>query len=68
MPFAVRGRAPSVDPDVAVAIDVDAVRKDEHARAEALHQLAGRIELQHRIEIGTAAAERLRGIDARRRP
>src|SRR5262249_51119322 len=34
-------------PHVAVAIDVDAVREDQQARAETPHELAARIELQH---------------------
>src|SRR5581483_7124066 len=38
------------DPDVVVGVDEDAVRKREDAGAEALDQLAGRIEVQDRIE------------------
>src|SRR6185503_10711635 len=38
------------DPDVAVAIDVDAVRKHEHPGAEALDELARRIELEHDVD------------------
>ena len=45
------------DPDIAVAVDVHAVRENEHAGAEALHQLAGRVELQNRIEVRAVAIE-----------
>jgi len=38
-------------PDVAVLIDVDAVREDQQPRAEALDELPGRVELQHRRQI-----------------
>ena len=46
-------------PDVAVAIDVDAVRERDHAGAEALHELAGRVELQHGIERRHRAGRRI---------
>ena len=42
------GPFPVGDPDVAVAVDVDPVRPDEHAGAKALDHLARRIELQDR--------------------
>ena len=47
------------DPDVAVGVELDSVRKDELPGAEAANQLAGRIELQDRIDGGLGA-----GIDA----
>src|SRR6185503_17387248 len=37
-------------PDVAVPVDVDAVREDHHPRAEALDQRAAAVELQDRIQ------------------
>ena len=46
-------------PDIAFAIDMQAVRKDGEAGAEALHQLARRVELQDRVELGAGAVERL---------
>src|SRR5262249_14584643 len=57
------------DPDVAVAIDEDAVRRDYHPGAETLHELARRIELQDRIdgrrlEAPTVAAAALGDPDA----
>ena len=42
-------------PDVAVPVDVDAVRPDEHAAAEALHDLAVGAELHDRIGLRVAA-------------
>ena len=41
-------------PDVAIAIHVDAVREDHHALAEAQEQLAGRVELEHRVQRATS--------------
>src|SRR5205085_6676835 len=38
------------DPDIAVAIDVQAVREDQHSGAEALDQLAGGIEFENRVK------------------
>src|SRR3989442_15420578 len=38
-------------PHVALAVDEDAVREDQHPLAEALHELAARIELEHRGQI-----------------
>ena len=49
-------------PDVAVAVDVNAVREQQHSGAEALHQLAGRIELEDRVELRAVAVERHRRI------
>src|SRR2546425_8992331 len=43
------------DPDVAVAVDVEPVRPDEHAAAEALHHFAVGTELEDRIGLGIAA-------------
>ncbi|GAB7142183.1 hypothetical protein LRC484719_07690 [Mycobacterium riyadhense] len=38
------------NPDIALAIDVDAVRKHQHPGAKAPQQLSVRVELQDRIE------------------
>src|SRR5262245_10871694 len=38
------------EPDIAVAIDMNAMREDQHAGTEGLHQLAGCIEFQDRIK------------------
>ena len=40
-------------PHVAVAVDVQAVREQQQAGAEALQQLAGRIEFEDRVEVRT---------------
>ena len=54
-----RGVVVAVDnPDVAVAVHGDAMREDDEARTEALHELAGRVELQDRIERGGEARVR----------
>jgi hypothetical protein len=42
-------------PDVALAIDIDAVRPDEHAAAKAGHDLAVRAELHNRVGLRVAA-------------
>src|SRR4029079_16475384 len=39
-------------PDVAVAVDMNPVREDEHARAEARYELAVRVELENRRQVG----------------
>src|SRR3954470_3432455 len=39
------------DPHVAVAIDMDAVREDQHAGGEAFHQLAAGVEFHHRRDV-----------------
>ncbi len=44
-------------PDIAVTIDVEAMRKDEQPRTEALHQLAGSIEFEDRVEVRAIAGE-----------
>src|SRR5690349_19747183 len=43
------------DPHVAVAIDIDLVREDEHARAEALEEIPCGVELQYRRQWRTGA-------------
>jgi hypothetical protein len=43
------------DPDIALAIDVNAVGKHEHSGAKRFHELTQSIEFQDRIEIGTVA-------------
>ena len=45
------------EPDIAVAIDMDAVRKDGEAGAETLHQPAGCVELEDRIELRAFAGK-----------
>ena len=55
-------------PHVALAVDVQTVREQQQAGAEALQQFSGRIEFEDRVEVRAAARERLAGIDARRRP
>ena len=42
-------------PNVSLLIDVNTVRKHEHAAAKALEQFTGRIELQNRWKIGSRA-------------
>ncbi len=42
---------PVDQPDIALAVDLDAVREDGQACAKTLHQSAGRIEFQDRIEL-----------------
>src|SRR5262249_5601814 len=44
-------------PDIAVTIDVEAMWKDEQPRTEALHQLAGSIEFEDRVEVRAIAGE-----------
>src|SRR5262249_8320204 len=39
------------DPDVAVAVDKNSVRKPEHSGPETCHQLAGGVEFEHRSEV-----------------
>jgi len=39
------------EPEGAVLLDPDAVRENEHARAKALEQLAGRVEFQNRRQV-----------------
>ena len=46
-----RRRARVRDPDVALLVDVHAVRPQDLSRAEARHDLAGGIELDHRIDL-----------------
>ena len=51
-----RRRRPRIgDPDVALAVDVHAVRPQDLSRAEALHDLAVRIELDDRVDVRTGA-------------
>src|SRR5258707_93730 len=46
-------------PDIALAIDVQPMRKHQKLRAEALQQSAGGIELENGRELGPVAIERL---------
>jgi hypothetical protein len=46
------------DPHVAIAIDEDAVREHQQSRAEALHELSRRIELQNRRQVRAGARVR----------
>ena len=39
------------DPDVALLIELDRVRKDEHPSAEAAEKLAGPVELQNGVQL-----------------
>jgi hypothetical protein len=55
------------DPDITLEVDRQAVREHEHPGAELLHQFAGGIELQDRIEIRTVAVEDLALAHLRRR-
>jgi hypothetical protein len=57
-----RRRSRVGDPDVALAIDVHAVRPEDLSRAEARHDLAVRIELHHRIDIRSDARVRAAAI------
>ena len=54
--LALVGAAPVDHPHVAVAIDVDLVREDEHAGAEAPHELARGVELEHGVQLRAGAA------------
>src|SRR5205823_3359825 len=42
-------------PDIVLRVDIDPVRKDEHAAAEGFHQLARLVEFEDRIERGVGA-------------
>src|SRR5438309_4797438 len=53
-------------PDIAIAVDVDLVREDEQARAEALQDISIGIELVHRRPARARAAVVLEGRFARR--
>ena len=53
-------------PDIAIAVDVDLVREDEQARAEALQDISIGIELVHRRPARAGAAVVLEGRFARR--
>ena len=56
------------DPDIAVAIDMDAVRPDEHAAAEAFDLLARLVEMMNRIGLGAETSRRRSGRAAVGRP
>src|SRR5262252_1828063 len=43
------------NPDVAVAVDKNSVRKHEHSGTETFHQVSGSVELEHGSEIRAAA-------------
>src|SRR5438105_13441848 len=66
MAFAVAAEAVG-HPYIAVTVDMEAMWKQDHAGAEAFEQLAGRVELQDRIELGLRAGERRARIDLGRR-
>ena len=57
-----RRRARVGNPDVALLVDVHAVRPEDLSRAEARHDLAVRIELHDRIDIGSDARIRAAAI------
>src|SRR6185295_19026581 len=42
-------------PNVSLFIDVEAVRKDEHSRAETFHELPGLVELENDGQVRTGA-------------
>ena len=44
-------------PDIAFEVDVQAMRENEHAGAERLYQLSGRVELENGIEVRAVAIE-----------
>src|SRR6476659_3779631 len=39
------------NPDVAVTVHVNTMRKNDHARTETLHQLSGLVEFQNGVEV-----------------
>src|SRR6185312_16636239 len=43
------------NPDIAVAVDIDAVREDEQAGAERRHQLSVHVEFHYRGQVGHGA-------------
>ena len=50
-------------PDVALAVDAEAMREVEHAAAEALHEFAGRIELHDRRDSRLSAVVRAAAVE-----
>src|SRR6185503_19024594 len=52
-------------PDIAVAVDMQAMGEQQQARAEALQQLAGAVEFEDRVKRRAVAGKWPRRIDAR---